>query len=96
MKGLPPHKAHDHAIVLNSGTKPISIRPNLYAHHHKDGIQKQVEEMLSEIKHSNSPFSSPVTLVKKKDGSWRMCVGYRALLDPIVCPKLFSNLGFTR
>jgi len=44
-------------------------------------IKKQVQELLQKgfIRPSTSPCGSPIILVRKKDGSWRMCIDYRAL-----------------
>jgi len=44
-------------------------------------IKKQVQELLEKgfIRPSTSPCGSPIVLMRKKDGSWRMCIDYRAL-----------------
>jgi len=71
----------DHQIHLIPNSSPVSVRPYRYPHFQKAEIEKQIEEMLSDgmIQPSHSLFSSPVLLVKKKDGSWRFCVDFRAL-----------------
>jgi hypothetical protein len=50
-------------------------------HKQKNLVGELVNKMLktSEIRPSNSPYSSPAILVRKKDKSWRLCVDYRQL-----------------
>jgi hypothetical protein len=72
---LPPTREVDHHIILQEGTTPINVQPYRYAYFQKVEIKKQVHDMLKLglIKSSTSSFSSPVLVVKKKDGSWRFC-----------------------
>ena len=44
-------------------------------------IKRQIQELLHKghIRPSSSPCGSPIVLVQKKDGTWRLCIDYRAL-----------------
>lgn len=78
---LPLTRVVDHRIPLDPSAKPVSIRPYKYPQFQKIEIERLVEEMKASwiIRDSRSPFSSLFLLVKKNDGSWRICVNYRGL-----------------
>jgi len=44
-------------------------------------INARVDELLQMgfIEHSKSPYSSPILIVKKKTGKWRLCVNFRQI-----------------
>ena len=79
--GLPLIRGHKHQIVLKDGTPLVCERPYKNPYFQKSEIEKTVHELLElgSIQASQSPFSLPVLLVRKADGSWRMCIDYRAL-----------------
>ena len=68
--GLPPSHDIDHAIQLIPGASPVNVRPYRYPHILKNEIERLVQEMLEAriVRPSLSPFSSPMLLVKKKNG----------------------------
>ena len=72
------------------GAQPVNIRPYRHKPEHKSEIERQVEELLQFgiIQRSSSSFASPTILVKKKDGTWRLCIDYRHL-NAMTCVSKF-------
>ena len=67
--------------VLTGDHPPLASFPYRTSNVENETIDKEVAEMLKNnvAKPSKSPWSSPVVLVKKKDGSTRFCIDYRKL-----------------
>ncbi|KAJ8764775.1 hypothetical protein K2173_009176 [Erythroxylum novogranatense] len=81
LPGLLPVREIEFAIDLVPGIAPISIPPYRMAPAELRELKEQLEELLEKgyVRPSSSPWGAPVLFVKKKDGSWRMCIDYRRL-----------------
>lgn len=79
--GLPPERHAGHTIPLEPGHAPPWRPVYRLSPAEKEEAERQVKEYLEKgwIRPSRSPYGAPILFVKKKDGSLRMCVDYRAL-----------------
>ncbi|BHF64235.1 hypothetical protein SprV_0200723600 [Sparganum proliferum] len=79
--------------------KPIRIPPRRLPIFYQKELDALISDMLSRkiIRPSHSPWSSPIVLVRKKDGTMRLCVDYRKLnavtkKDSFPLPRIDATL----
>ena len=80
--------------------RPFKHKPRRLPMGKFEAMQEQVKALheIGVIRPSTSNWGSNVLLVKKKDGSWRMCVDYRELnaktknIDPYMLPRIDDTL----
>ncbi|XP_069151844.1 uncharacterized protein [Solanum lycopersicum] len=81
LPGMPPDRDIDFCIDPKLGTRPIYIPPYRVDPAELRELKDQLQELLGKgfIRPSASPWGAPLLFVKKKDGSFRMCIDYRQL-----------------
>ncbi|GJT02040.1 putative reverse transcriptase domain-containing protein [Tanacetum coccineum] len=86
LSGLPPSREVEFRIDLIPGAMPVAKSPYRLAPTEMQELSNQLKELQEKgfIRPSSSPWGAPVLFVKKKDGSFRMCIDYRELNKLIV------------
>ncbi|GJV92578.1 putative reverse transcriptase domain-containing protein [Tanacetum coccineum] len=81
LPGLPPVCQVEFQIDLIPGAAPLARAPYRLAPSEMQELSNQLQELADRgfIRPSTSPWGAPVLFVKKKDGSFRMCIDYREL-----------------
>nr|GEV94187.1 putative reverse transcriptase domain-containing protein [Tanacetum cinerariifolium] len=81
LPGLPPPRQFEFKIEQIPGAAPVALAPYRLAPSKLKELSDQLKELYEKrfIRPSSSPWGAPVLFVKKKDGSFRMCIDYREL-----------------
>ncbi|GKB90687.1 putative reverse transcriptase domain-containing protein [Tanacetum coccineum] len=81
LPGLPPTRQVEFQIDLVPGAAPVARAPYRLAPSELQELSTQLQELSDKgfIRPSSSPWGALVLFVKKKDGSFRMCIDYREL-----------------
>ncbi|GFX49996.1 hypothetical protein TNCV_3883241 [Trichonephila clavipes] len=75
--------------IILKDEEPVCQPPRRLAFTERKEVNKHIEEWLNEgiIRPSSAEYASPIVMVKKKDGSSRMCIDYRKLNQKLVKDK---------
>ncbi|GJW77869.1 putative reverse transcriptase domain-containing protein [Tanacetum coccineum] len=81
LPGLPPVRQVEFQIDLILGAAPVARAPYRLAPSEMQELSNQLQELADRgfIRPSTSPWGAFVLFIKKKDGSFRMCIDYREL-----------------
>ncbi|GKB07061.1 putative reverse transcriptase domain-containing protein [Tanacetum coccineum] len=81
LPGIPPTRQVEFQINLIPGAAPMARAPYRLAPSKMKELPDQLKELSDKgfIRPGSSPWGAPVLFVKKKDGSFRMCIDYREL-----------------
>nr|GFB17539.1 putative reverse transcriptase domain-containing protein [Tanacetum cinerariifolium] len=81
LTGLPSTRPVEFQIDLVPGAAPVAWAPYRLAPSEMKELAEQLKELFDKgfIRPSSAPWGAPVLFVKKKDGSFRMCIDYREL-----------------
>nr|GFC31348.1 putative reverse transcriptase domain-containing protein [Tanacetum cinerariifolium] len=81
LSGLPPTRPVEFQIDLVPGVAPVARAPYRLAPSEMKELAEQLKELSDKgfIRPSSSPWGAPVLFVKKKDGSFWMCIDYREI-----------------
>ncbi|GKB08536.1 putative reverse transcriptase domain-containing protein [Tanacetum coccineum] len=81
LPGLPHARQVEFQIDLVPGAAPVARAPYRLAPAEMQELSTQLQELFDRgfIRPSSSPWGAPILFVKKKDGSFRMCIDYREL-----------------
>ena len=82
---------------------PVRVKPYPIPYSLREELKQDIEQMLDMgvIRKSDSPYSSPIVIVRKKDGSNRICIDFRRVnklsrfdSEPMIRPQdIFSRIS---
>src|SRR6266568_2508976 len=86
----------EYEIQVKADTRPVRQTPYHYSEKAREEIRRQLKELLDIkfIRPSVSPWAANCLLVKKANGTMRLCVDYR-MLNRSIIPEIHSVPSYT-